>query len=165
MTELSGAIIFEACRRDPEFQEVIPEEIYGVWREFCDDVLRQFDAGFLRSPLTVAAFIQANLITMRYVLSSDYMKRMIDMMPRDQPLIETTPEHDLDEFTALVNASITTLERIASDVPGYLADQGITEEEFLVDESGWAIDNEQLESWRRDDRHPVSYPALPALRG
>ena len=122
MTSLTSAQVWSASLADPKFASEMPEGsptrvIIQPFIEAAPTAL----AEFLDRPLTLKVFIDAKVAFLRYCLDNGFAEKMSDAVGFGGELVESALE-----------AVIEMLAEVFKNVPAFLDERGITEEQVLL---------------------------------
>ncbi len=141
-----GDRVWETLQDVEGFQEEIPEgkprEVFGEFVRNVPELLKEQ----LDTKLTLASFLQAKLTIVKATLEGDLLERLFKAYPA-----ETLPfsiDVILDMAKSALSVMIPSVEDILNDVPAWMAENGVTEEQALSHPKAGRLNRKSMAAYR-----------------
>lgn len=127
---ITDADVWEVVKQDSEFMAkgFQSKEAEDVFKDYLENSLMTAIGDMLDKPVTIANMIDTKVAYIKNVLESGLLSRMVDAMPEDM-LGLFGASGMLETLEDVLAQAIEMLEPIAKDVPMFLKEKGVSEED------------------------------------
>ncbi len=141
-----GERVWETLQDVEAFLEEIPEgkprEVFGEFVRNVPELLKEQ----LDEKITFASLLKAKLTIVKATLEGDFLERLFRAYPEDA--MPFSVDVILEMATSALSALIPSVEDILNDVPAYMVENGVTEEQILSHPKAGRLNRKSMAAYR-----------------